>query len=367
MRITRLEVTDFRSYDRFEVEPDPALTVFVGPNAAGKTNLMEALRLLTATTALRPCKWDELVRTGADQALALLEAREGERRLEIRMDVSAEGRRAWRVNGQSRRGAAQVAGLLPSVAFTPDDLDLMKGPAERRRAAVDDLGGQLSAVYAALKRDHGRVIRQRNALLKEQASDAELAAWDEQAARLGGSLLVHRLRLAGRVMEAAQDRYAQLADDETLGWTYQDRSGLAALGAGEVGDITEQDAARAIAEETARRRGEERRRGMSLVGPHRDDLVIQIEGRGARSFASQGQQRTAALAWKLAEVAVIEEVVRRRPVLLLDDVMSELDGTRRDALARQVSEETQTFVTTTNLGYFSEALLKKATIVELKR
>jgi DNA replication and repair protein RecF len=363
VRMKQLEVTDFRNLEHLQVDLGPALTVFVGPNAAGKTNLIEAVRLLTATVALRRCRWEELVRWGGEGAIATLTADRGSRHLEIRMEITAEGRRTYKVNGQAKRSTAEVAGLLPSVAFTPDDLGMIKGSAEGRRHAVDDLGQQLSSTYGALRRDYARVVRQRNTLLRDQAPADALSVWDSQAAQLGGRLLVHRVRLAERVMAHASEAYATLSAGQGLGWRYEDKCGLPKGWA--PGELATAEVAEAIRGEMQRRAQEERQRGVGLVGPHRDDLVFEIAGRDARAFASQGQQRSVALAWKLAEVAVVEEVLRRRPVLLLDDVMSELDESRRDALSELVSRRVQTIVTTTNLGYFAPEMLEGATVVEL--
>jgi DNA replication and repair protein RecF len=249
--------------------------------------------------------------------------------------------------------------------FTPDDLELVKGPAERRRAAADDIGAQLSPAYAKLRRDYGRVIRQRNALLKEGVAGPALEAWDEQVVTVGARLLVHRLGLVSKLMERAASHYAALASSEALTWTYDDRCGL-----GDPGTLmvpSAEAAEEAIRMEMARRAHEERRRATTLVGPHRDDIVLLVDGRDARAFASQGQQRSAALAWKMAEVDLIEEVSRVRPVLLLDDVMSELDARRRQALGAAVMGRTQAFVTTTNLGYFTEDLLTDAVVKVLER
>jgi DNA replication and repair protein RecF len=171
------------------------------------------------------------------------------------------------------------------------------------------------------------------------------------------------------VGEAAR-HYRDLASGEDLDWAYDDRCGLsgAGLSAGAGFEPAPAgDMAAALAAELVRRAAEERRRGTTLVGPHRDDIVFRIGGRDARAFASQGQQRTAALAWKMAEVDLVEDVLRTRPLLLLDDVMSELDEHRRSALGAAVMDRTQTFVTTTNLGYFDPEMLRAATIVELAR
>lgn len=365
MIVTRLELRDFRNYERFELRPHPRLTVLAGPNAAGKTNIIEALQLLTAASSFRRPRWEDLVRWGRPEGLAALRAEEGERRLDVELDVSSDGGHLFKVNGQARKRTSDVAGRLPSVTFTPDDLDLVKGSSERRRSAIDDLGGQLSAAYSSSRRDYGKVVRQRNALLKEQAGGDRLEVWDEQLATLGARLLTHRLRLLAEVMPRVADRYASMAAGERLSWSYEDRSGLPKGPA--AGPVALDAAREAIAGEIRRREEEERRRSITLVGPHRDDIAFLVNDRGARSFASQGQQRTVALAWKLGEVDTVEEVLHEAPVLLLDDVMSELDASRRSALTAAVSGRTQTFVTTTNLGYFEEATLHDASVVELVR
>jgi DNA replication and repair protein RecF len=358
-----LRLEGFRNYASYELTPHPALTILVGPNAAGKTNLIEALQLMTTATSFRRPRWEDLIRWGAPGATVTMEAWEGERRLDVSLAVEPDGTRTFHVNNQLKRRASDVAGRFPSVVFTPDDLSLVKGPAERRRAAVDDLGAQLSPAYASLRRDYGRVVRQRNALLKDDPHNQELSVWNEQMAALGAKVVVHRLRLLARVMRQAAHHYADMAAGETLAWLYEDRCGLAGV---ETVGVPDQEAVEQhIRAELARRASEERRRAVTLVGPHRDDIIFTIGGRDTRSFASQGQQRTAALAWKLAEVDVIEDVARSRPMLLLDDVMSELDADRRAALSRSVIGRTQTFVTTANLDYFDPVMLSDATIVEL--
>ncbi|MDO8915042.1 MAG: DNA replication/repair protein RecF [Coriobacteriia bacterium] len=363
MIATSLKLEGFRNYGRYELTPHPALTVLVGPNAAGKTNLIEALQLMTAASSFRHPRWEDLVGWGTAGATVIMEACEGQRRLDISLEVDADGAHSFRVNGQTKRRASEVTGRFPSVVFTPDDLSLVKGPAERRRAAIDDLGSQLSPAYASLRRDFGRVVRQRNTLLKEDPHNRELSVWDEQLASLGARFVTHRLRLLSRVMDEAARHYTAMAPGESLAWHYEDHCGLHSEAQG---PLPEQDLVEGcIHAELVRRAGEERRRAVTLVGPHRDDIVFTLDGRDTRSFASQGQQRTAALAWKLAEVDVIEDVARSRPMLLLDDVMSELDADRRAALSRTVIGRTQTFITTTNLGYFDAAMLADATIVEL--
>jgi len=362
VRITRVELTDFRNYENLVLEPSPGLTVLTGPNAAGKTNAIEAIQLVTAARSFRKPEFTDVVRWGASCARVYVRAEEGPRLLEIDLEVDDQGRRTYLVNGQVRRRHADVAGLLPSVVFTPDDLGMVKGPAERRRAATDDLGEQLSSTYGSLRRDHGRAVRQRNTLLRESVAGPEMDVWEEQVISLGSKLVIHRVRLLERIMQHAAKRYAEMAGGENLGYIYADRCGIGECATLETGAVEE-----AMRAELKRRHAEERRRLVTLVGPHRDDIVLKIEGKDARSFASQGQQRTIALAWKLAEVAVVEDVLHREPVLLLDDVMSELDADRRTALSDLVAGEIQTVVTTTNTSYFTEEMLAKALVVPIVR
>ena len=362
MRITRLELTDFRSYERFVIEPSAGLTVLVGPNAAGKTNVVEAIQLVTAARSFRRPEYSDLIRWGRQRARVEMRAEEGPRLLEVRLDVEEASGRTYTVNGQVRRRHSEVAGLLPSVVFTPDDLTMVKGPADRRRAAIDDLGEQLSPTYGSLRRDYGKVVRQRNVLLREGAPMADREAWDDQLLSLGSRLVVHRVGLLDRTMAHAVRRYSEMTGGEELGYTYADHCGLATCAA-----LTAPEVEAAMRIELERRAHEERARGVSLIGPHRDDIVLTVSGRDARSFGSQGQQRTIALAWKLAEVEMVEEVLRRKPILLLDDVMSELDAERREALSEVVASEVQTVVTTTNTGYFSTETLDDAAIVRIDR
>lgn len=363
MRITQLELRDFRSYRHWAVDPDPALTVLVGPNAVGKTNAIEAIQLVATGTSFRRANWPEVVRWGATRASVRMIAEGEASYADVELHVSSEGTKTWRVGGTQKRRTADATRFVPVVAFTPDDLLMVKGPAEQRRSTVDNLGEQLSATYGALRRDYQRVVRQRNALLRDEGTRQDLEPWDAQLVTLGAKLHLHRSRLARRVAEAAAPTYEHLAGGEALTLTLEDKCGLGGHTAGEEPELARIEDA--ISAELLRRSGDERTRKVSLVGPHRDDISFRVDGRDARMYASQGQQRTIALAWKWAEVAVVGEVLRKTPVLLLDDVMSELDESRRRALTDLVQREVQTFITTTNTGYFESSLLDKAHIVRL--
>lgn len=363
MRITQLELRDFRNYTHWRFQPDSALTVFVGPNAIGKTNIIEAIQLVATGSSFRNPRWDDVVRWGADRAAVMMCADGDGSHVDIQLVVESEGQRTWSVGGVRKRRTADACRYVPVVAFTPDDLSLVKGPAEQRRAALDVLGEQLSPTYGALRRDYARVVRQRNALLRDSAPQESVDPWDEQLVKLGARLHIHRRRLARQVLDAAAPIYTHLAAGESLGATLCDRCGLEAHDL--TTNIDAREAESALREELAKRRTDERARGVSLAGPHRDDLTFLIGERDARVFGSQGQQRTIALAWKWAEVVVIENITKKTPILLLDDVMSELDESRRGALTDLVQREVQTFVTTTTTTYFDPALLRGARVVDL--
>ena len=223
-------------------------------------------------------------------------------------------------------------------------------------------GVQLNARYADLVSTYERTVGQRNALLKEAWCTRDmLGAWNESLAATGAALLVHRLSLLDRVRDRLCEAYARVAGGEAADVRYVST----------VGDIPA-DATRAEQREVARtaflaaldeRADEELRRGLTLVGPHRDEIEFSIDGRAARAFASQGQQRTLVLAWKVAEVDVARDILGTAPLLLLDDVMSELDAERRAAFLTLIGDDIQTVITTTNLGYFPGDVLDRAKVV----
>ena len=357
--VTRITFADFRSYERFELEPSASLTVLVGPNAVGKTNVIEGIELLTAAESFRKPAWNDVVRWGADESKLELTAEGDGRVLEIEMYAGLSGKRTYKVNGKTRRRISEVAGIIPCVVFTPDDLRLVKDSADKRRGAVDGVGDQLSPAYRTARVDYERILKHRNSLLREESSDDDLlSAWSARLVDSGVAFSGHRRRLFDRILAKVSEVYRILSGGEGLTAVYQP--------SWETRPETDLDPREAMESALQRRGREERARGTTLVGPHRDEIVFYVDGKDARSFGSQGQQRTIALAWKLAEVGVMTEIGGQPPVLLLDDVMSELDESRRHALARFVGEAAQTFVTTTNLGYFDRELVERALVVELK-
>lgn len=352
---TELSVVQYRSFAEYALRLDPQVTVLVGRNAVGKTNLVEALQLLTAGSSFRKPSSAELLRQGAPAGRARL-LLEGEgRRLEMGLEL-AEGKRFFTRNGK-RTTASGVRGVLPSVLFCPDDLDMVKRSASARRGALDSFGVQLNDQYAKLLSTYERTVEQRNNLLRDCPPADLLEVWDESLAVTGAQLLMHRRALLARIRGHFVEVYRAIAPHEAPDVAYGSTLG-------ELGDERE-----AIAEQFRRellaRRADELRRGMTLVGPHRDEIAFTIDGRAARDFGSQGQQRSIVLAWKIAEVQVTRDILGRPPLLLLDDVMSELDASRREAIMGFVADDIQTVITTTNLGYFTDGVLDRARVVHV--
>ena len=357
-----LSVARYRSFDSYRLALSDGVTVLAGPNAAGKTNLIEALQLLTSGASFRHPTAAELVHGGAGSCRVELRLEGDGRVLDMGLSVE-DGKRSFSRNGK-RCAASGVRGVLPSVLFCPDHLDMVKRGAIERRTALDDFGVQLSGRYADLASAYGRCVSQRNALLKETWCCREmLGAWNESLSRAGSALLVHRLALLDRLSGHVCDAYGRVASGEPAGVSY-----VSTLG--DLPRIEDRAELRGWAYEHMlsaldERADEEISRGVTLVGPHRDEIEFSVAGRSARSFASQGQQRTLVLAWKVAEVAVARDILGTAPLLLLDDVMSELDAGRRGAFLQLIGDDIQTVITTTNLGYFTDDLLDRAKVVSM--
>lgn len=351
--VDSVRLREFRNYASFDLELDPHITVLVAPNATGKTNIIEALQLTTAAESFRKPSWNDVIKWGSDRASVGLEATGDGRSLQVDLEIKGS-QRTYKVNGKTKRRVSDVRGTIPAVVFTPDDLSMVKGSAEKRRSSIDSLGDQITPAYEAIRADYEKVLRHRNALLKNPSMPLELLdPWTERLVDIGVAFFGHRRRLFDRLGSYVISAYKELSSDEDLTIEY-----VPSWGEGE-------DHRKAFVAALDTALLQERVRGTTLVGPQRDEVVFRIDGNDSRSFASQGQQRSIALAWKLAEIDVLRDILGKEPLLLLDDVMSELDGSRRDALTRLVGGSVQTVMTTTNTGYFSSDLLDDASVVTL--
>lgn len=388
LHLEHIAFRDFRSWERLDLDGLGALTVLVGANAAGKTNVVEGIELACALQSFRSARLQEMVSWEAKEAHIEARLTDGVRLLDLSLDLK-EGRKACRLNGKPRR-AADIKGTLPAVSFTPDDLDLAKGSSGVRRAALDSLGSQLSRNYHAVRRDFEKMLRQKNRLLKEGASPLYLSSVDEVFATVGAQLCFKRAEVLARLRPHIQAYYRAISGgSEEVGAVYvpswrrvSEGDGCPDEGRDERGEgdalappegssaasvvpFSVDEARTRLLASIDRERACELARGRAVVGPHADAIAFTVDGRSAASFASQGQQRSLVLSFKLAEVALVREVLGQQPVLLLDDVMSELDAARRTALVDFILDDIQTFVTTTDLSYFDERLLARARVIEL--
>jgi DNA replication and repair protein RecF len=344
MRVTRLVVRGFRSYAAADVRLGPALTVVSGRNGAGKTNLLEALYFACTGRSCRTANEREVLRFGADVARLELHAHDGRDAHEVTVGFRP-GEKLMRVDGAAVERLTESAGRPLVSVFLPDRLELVTGAPALRRAHVDQLVAALWPARAATRRAYTAALAQRNALLAGiragRAGRGSLAAWDAELARHGIVLMADR----AAAVAAVSDRFA--AHAEALGLEdgpsvrYRPRSSAP-------------DAA-ALAAELAERTEGDLERGFTGHGPHRDDLAFRRAGRDLRAYGSRGQQRLGLLALLLAEREALAETRGAPPLLLLDDVMSELDGDRRARLVAVLRAGGQCVVTTTDLAHVSGA------------
>ena len=330
MKVLELRASGFRNLETLRFSPCGGLNAVTGENAQGKTNLLEAMWLFTGGRSFRGARDQELVRAGAQEACLSLTFFSGGREQRAELTLRGGARQAV-LNGVAKRGMAELIGRFCAVVFSPEHLSLVKGGPAERRAFLDSALCQAKPSYAIAYARYRRTLNQRNALLKDIARHPELEdtlpIWDDRLCRSGAVLIRERRAYLERFAPRASAHYAGIAHGrEELRLTYEPSCG---------GDM---------AESLRRALREDIRFGHTSVGPHRDDIGIEIGGMAARLYASQGQQRSAVLAMKLAEAAVLAEACGEEPVVFLDDVLSELDGSRQLYLLSSLSGR-QSFLT----------------------
>ncbi len=362
MRLEALELVDFRNYQRALVEFSEGSTLVMGRNAQGKTSLLEAVFCLSGLPSPRGPD-QALVRQGADRALLHGRVRRGRRAVELDLELR-EGRRRALINKTPVRSARSLTEVMVAVFFGPDELSLIKGSPEGRRRFLDDLVVELRPGRASLRREWDRVLRQKNALLRSAPRGASektlktLDVWDESLTKVGAALTGTRLECLALLLPAARRRWEEVASEGRLNLSYQSAWLPQEVGDQAVsnGEVEEPELRRHLELAISQARPRELERGTALTGPQRDDVYVGVsssQGRAvmdARTFGSQGEQRTAALALKAGEFDTLTEAMREQPILLLDDVFSELDPLRRRWLGEAVAGMDQTIVTSAEPG-----------------
>jgi DNA replication and repair protein RecF len=337
VRVTRLRLRDFRNYEAAELELPPGLTVVAGPNGAGKTNLLEGLYFGCTARSPRTSNERELVRRGAAVARAVVDTadEEGEHRIEVGFEPGEAKR--LQVDGSPVDNLASVPARPLVSVFLPERLELVKGAPAARRAHLDQLVAALWPARAATRTAYSRALAQRNALLGRIRSGASgsaaLDAWDAELARHGVRLMADRAEAVDGLRAPFEELGRRLGLPGAAELRYRPRSAAV----DEAG----------LAAELAERRSADLERGFTAHGPHRDELQLTLDDASLRAYGSQGQQRTALLALLFAERELLAERRRRPPLMLLDDVMSELDTARRELLAGLLRSGGQAVVTAT--------------------
>ena len=349
--ITGIRLQRFRSYDDVSFDLEPGVNIIVGPNASGKTNLLEAILVVSLGSSYRGAD-AELPNHGSEWARIDVHTETGRRTLKLEVATDSRVQKSFQISDKPYKRLAHDK-TLPLVLFEPDHLRLMTGRPELRRDYMDDLLEQLVGGYATLRRQYKRTLAQRNALLKRGPNTTEqLFAWNVRLSELGGKMAEARKNLIEKLNTELSGLYYELSgDDAGIKVEYVTTCNQKQYGSDllhKLESSTELDY----------------QRGFTAYGPHRDDFVITINGHDCNDVASRGEMRTLLLGLKIMELRLLEEARGKKPIILLDDVFSELDGARRRALTNFLSGY-QTFITTTDADVVVQHFMDACNIIPL--
>ncbi|REE56379.1 DNA replication and repair protein RecF [Paenibacillus taihuensis] len=363
MRLNSIQLQHYRNYEHIELATDSQVNLFVGRNAQGKTNLLESIYVLALTKSHRTSKDKELIGWQSNEARIRGEVDKRYGAVTLDLALSTQGKKA-KINGLEQRKLSEFVGTLNVVMFAPEDLEIVKGTPGIRRRFLDMEIGQVQPGYLHALGQYSKVLQQRNNYLKSSApgssNQAMMEVWNMQLAEYGVKIVKKRQSFLHKLQKWAQQIHSGItAGNEELTIVYkpsfesdptEDESILFNQFMLKLSDVKDQ----------------EQRRGMTLVGPHRDDMAFYINGKEASVYGSQGQQRTTALSLKLAEIELIHEEIGEYPLLLLDDVLSELDQHRQTQLIETFQSKVQTFITTTGLESVNISKLHDSRVYQVK-
>ena len=356
---------NYRNLQQFEVNFDPNVNIFIGQNAQGKTNLLEAIYFLALTRSHRTSNDKELIAFGKDYANVSGHIYKSQVDLSLRVLITTKGKKVW-VNRVEQAKLSKYVGQLNAILFSPEDLDLIKGAPNLRRRFMDQEFGQISAEYLYFAGKYKQVLQQKNNYLKQLAKGEAhdtmfLEVLSDQLAGVAAEVIVRRFQFLNYLDQYARDAYAHISTSaEKLEVIYRPS----------VKEISVKDSVEEVYHKVLNNFQNNQKleilKGTTLSGPHRDDIDFELDGKNAHLYGSQGQQRTIALSIKLAEIQLVHQLTDEYPLLLLDDVMSELDHNRQSALLNYIHGKTQTFITTTDLEGISREIIKKPKIYRIK-
>jgi len=371
MYLQSLYLKNFRNYTDQWVEFNAPKTILVGQNAQGKSNLLEAIELLATLKSHRTSRDRDLIQGGQETGLIKARLERNYVEQELALTLRQSGRKNLSLNQENVRRQFDFLGVINAVQFSCLDLDIVRGAPEVRRHWLDTLLIQLEPIYSHILTQYQHILKQRNALLKKLRQQQEesqplntfdleqLPLWDQQLAEMGSRVSRRRARVLTRLAPLAQAWHQQISGQtEFLAIAYEPNIVWP--------EDDPQSVQQAFLAKIEQRRMAEQQLGASVVGPHRDEIALSINQTPAKSYGSQGQQRTLVLALKLAELSLIEEVVGEPPLLLLDDVLAELDLQRQNQLLAVIQDRFQTLITTTHLQGFDDQWRKASQILTVQ-
>jgi DNA replication and repair protein RecF len=334
--ISHLSLTTFRSYKNLELPLKPGISIFIGRNGEGKTNIIEAVLYLSFLNSHRVSNDAPLVQLGNNSAYIRAKTQLPDREQLVELEINAEKANRARINQNPVKSQKELFGIIQAIYFSPEDLDLVRGDPSERRKFIDQLLILRSPRMAGVISDYDRAVRQRNSLLKSRASVDSLAAWDEQVANFGGEIIATRLLTLSKFEPIFQEIYRDISSEKPAYIKYKSSIDEPTLDAKSNADK--------ILERMKVTRAAEIERGLTLTGPHRDDLLLHLGDQVVKGYASHGESWSIALSMKLATYKLLEND-GRKPILILDDVFSELDEERRMHLIDLAKKAEQTFIT----------------------
>ena len=364
MRITKLHLSNFRNYEDTSFQPEGGMNILIGQNGQGKSALLESVYLLATSKSHRTSRDSDLIRIGSDWARVAAEVdREEREEVLLEMTLSRKDKKSVRVNKVRHEKIGDIVGQLNAVIFSSADLDMVKSDPSHRRRFMNLEISQVSPQYVYALGRYKRVLEQRNTVLREsrqgRVNDKALEVWNNQLAEYGSIMIERRLMFIKRLSEIAEPVYNRLAGGgENLEVNYNPNVRLeSGMSHQEIRDSFSKEIEDATQNDLIRR--------TSTKGPHRDDICFKVNGLELRAFGSQGQQRSVALAVKLAEIELIEEMIGEPPVALLDDVTAELDDERRRQVFTLTFSNCQTFATTTSSNEIPTEIVGKSEVFEV--
>ena len=365
MYLDHFVVQNYRNLEKIDTKFDPNVNIFIGKNAQGKTNLLEAIYFLALTRSHRTNTDKELIHFGADYANIMGKVYKSQVNVNLRVLITKKGKKVW-INRIEQPKLSKYVGQLNSILFSPEDLELIKGAPALRRKFMDQEFGQINSEYLFFASKYRQVLAQKNNYLKKlakgQAKDQIfLDVLSDQLAGIAAEIISRRFKFLEYLSDFASEAYEHISlASEKLTIAYRPSiSGIKSS------DSTE-EIYHKVLHNFQKTKIMEMKKGTTLSGPHRDDIEFKLNDRNAHLYASQGQQRSIALSIKLAEIQLVYHLTDEYPLLLLDDVMSELDHGRQSALLNYIHGKTQTFITTTDLEGISWEIIKKPKIYHIQ-